>query len=42
MVLLGYEDQVEARFDPFRDSANLDPRKVHALRRMYHRLKNPR
>jgi hypothetical protein len=27
---------VEARFGPFRDSANLD--KVHGLRRTYHRL----
>jgi hypothetical protein len=26
MVLLGYEAQVEARFGPFGDSANLDGR----------------
>jgi hypothetical protein len=38
MVLLGDEAQVEARFDPFGHSANLDPRLVHSLRRMYHNL----
>jgi hypothetical protein len=32
MVLLFYEAQLEARFDPFRDSANLDARSVHSLR----------
>jgi hypothetical protein len=32
--------QVEARFNPFGDSANLDARLVHVLRRMYHRLRN--
>jgi hypothetical protein len=36
MVLLGDEAQVEARFGPFGDSANLNARKVHSLRRTYH------
>jgi hypothetical protein len=40
MVLLGYEAQVEACFARFGDSANLDTRKVHGLRRMYHGLEN--
>jgi hypothetical protein len=40
MVLLGDEAEVEARFSPFGDSANLDTRLVHDLRRMYHRLRN--
>ena len=40
MVLLGEKAQVEARFSPFGDSANLDARYVQALRRMIHRLKN--
>jgi hypothetical protein len=40
MVLLGDETQVEARFGPFGDSANLDARYVHGLRRTYHRLRN--
>jgi hypothetical protein len=40
MVLLGDEAQVEARFIPFRDSANLDERWMHGLRRTYRRLKN--
>jgi hypothetical protein len=31
MVHLGDEAQVEARFGPFRDSANLDARKVHGF-----------
>jgi hypothetical protein len=31
MVLLGDVAQVEARFGPFKDSANLDARKVHVL-----------
>jgi hypothetical protein len=35
---LGDEDQVEARFGPFEDSATLDARLVHGLRRMYRRL----
>ena len=32
MVLLGDEAQVEARFGPFGESANLDARLVHGLR----------
>jgi hypothetical protein len=40
MVPLGDEAQVEAHFGPLLDSANLDTRLVHGLRRMYHRLKN--
>ena len=40
MELLGDKAQVEARFGPFGDSANLDARWVHGLRRMYHRLRN--
>ena len=39
MVLLGDEAQLEARFGPFGDSANLDARSVHGLHRTYHRLK---
>jgi hypothetical protein len=39
-ALLGDEAQLEARFGPFRDSANLDARSVHGLRRTYHRLGN--
>jgi hypothetical protein len=31
MVLLGRVSQVEARFGPFGDSANLDARYVHDL-----------
>jgi hypothetical protein len=31
MVLKVDEDQVEARFGPFGDSANLDVRQVHGL-----------
>jgi hypothetical protein len=38
MVLLGDEAQVEARFGPFGDSANLD--EVHGLRQMFHTLIN--
>ena len=38
MVPLGDEAQVEARFGPFEDSANLDAREEHGLRRMYHGL----
>jgi hypothetical protein len=34
--LLGDEAQLEARFGPFGDSANLD--EVHGLHRTYHRL----
>ena len=40
MELLGDEGQVEARFGPFGDSANLNARLVQGLRRTYHRLKN--
>jgi hypothetical protein len=40
MVLLGDEAQVQARFSPFGDSANLDARQVHSLRQTYHRLSN--
>ena len=32
MVLLGDEAQLEARFGPFGDSANLEARWVHGLR----------
>jgi hypothetical protein len=39
-VLPGDEAQVEARFSPFGDSANLDARLVHFLRQTYHRLGN--
>jgi hypothetical protein len=31
MVLLGDEAQVDARFGPFGDSANLDPGLVHGF-----------
>ena len=40
MVLLGDEAQVKTRVHPFGDTANIDARKVHGLRRTYHRLKN--
>ena len=40
MVLLGDEAQVEARFGPFGDSANLDARSGHGLRRTYQRVAN--
>ena len=40
LVLLGDETQVEARLGPFEDSANLDTRLEHGLRRTYHRLRN--
>ena len=40
MVLLGDEAQVQARFGLFRDSANLDARYVHDLRRTYRWLGN--
>ena len=40
MLLLGDGAQVEARFGPFGDSANLDAKQVHGLRRMYHRVAN--
>jgi hypothetical protein len=39
-ALLGDESQLEACFGSFRDSANLDARSVHCLRRMYHMLRN--
>jgi hypothetical protein len=38
MELLSDEVQLEARFGPFGDSANLD--EVHGLRRTYCRLRN--
>jgi hypothetical protein len=37
---VGDEAQVDARFGPFGDSANLDVRYMHYLRRTYHRLGN--
>jgi hypothetical protein len=40
MGLLRDEAQVEARFGPFGDSATLDARLVHGLRRTYRRLRN--
>ena len=40
MVLLGDEAQLEARFGPFGDSANLDARLVLGLRGTYNRLRN--
>jgi hypothetical protein len=40
MGLLGDEAQVKARFGPFGDSATLDARLVHGLRRTYRRLEN--
>jgi hypothetical protein len=40
MVLLGDEVQVEAQLGPFGDSATLDARLVHGLRRMYRWLRN--
>jgi hypothetical protein len=40
MELLDDEAQVEACFGPFGDSANLDARYVHCLRRTYYRIKN--
>jgi hypothetical protein len=40
MVLLGYEAQVEACFDPFGDSVDLDARLMHGLHRTYDRLRN--
>jgi hypothetical protein len=39
MVLLGDEDQVEARFSLFADSANLNTILVHCLRQTYHKLR---
>jgi hypothetical protein len=40
MVLLGDEAQVDARFGPFGDSANLDARLVHGFALNIHRPKN--
>ena len=40
MVLLGDEAQVKACFGPFGDSANLDARSAHGLRRTYHKPGN--
>jgi len=40
MILLGDEAQLEARFGLFGDSAKLEIRSVHGLRRTYHRLGN--
>jgi hypothetical protein len=40
MRLLGDEAQAEARFDLFGDSATIDARLVHSLRRMYCWLRN--
>jgi hypothetical protein len=40
MGLRGDEAQVKARFGPFGDSATLDARLVHGLRRTYRRLRN--
>jgi hypothetical protein len=36
---LGDKDQIEARFSPFADSANLNAILVHYLRQTYHRLR---
>jgi hypothetical protein len=40
MVLLDDEAEVEARFRPFGDSANLDKRWMDGLLRTYRRLRN--
>ena len=40
MVVVGDEAQLEARFGPFGDSANLDARSAHGLRRTSHKLGN--
>jgi hypothetical protein len=40
MVLRCNKAQVEARFSPFGDSANLDARWMHGLRRTYRRPRN--
>ena len=39
MVLLADEAQVDARFSPFRDSANVDASYVHSLHQAFHRLR---
>ena len=40
MVLLGDKAHLEARFGPFGDSANLDARLAHGLRRTYDKPEN--
>jgi hypothetical protein len=40
MVLLGDDDQVEARYSLIGDGAKLEARNVQGLRQTYHRLKN--
>jgi hypothetical protein len=40
IILLGDVAHVEVRFGPFGDSAHLDTRLVHVLRRTYHKLGN--
>ena len=40
MLLLGDEAQLETRFGLLGDSANLDARSVHGLRRTYHKPEN--
>jgi hypothetical protein len=40
MELLGDAGHVEAHCGPFGDSANLDARYMHGLRRTYQRIKN--
>jgi hypothetical protein len=40
LVLFGDEAQVEARFNSFGDSANLNVRLVHGWRQTYHMLRN--
>jgi hypothetical protein len=40
MLLLGVEAQVQGRFGPFGDGADLDSRLVHRLRQTYDRLRN--
>ena len=40
MELLCYMGQVEACFNPFGDSVDLDARLVHGLRQMHYRLRN--
>jgi hypothetical protein len=40
MGLQGDKAELEARFGPFGDSATLEARLVHDLRRTYHRLRN--
>ena len=40
MVPLAYEAQVDARFSPFGDSANIDASLLHGLRQAYHKPRN--